>query len=284
MQGLLGSIPFVIVLAAGVCAPLAGWMAMRRARNIAIWFVYGALTGPIALFLLAAAPPGRCPACDHPVDGWAELCPVCGARFETLRTRLVAPPSLPTPADRPPAPWGSRRTDAPATGSTAPFPAAGAVVASADLPEPARVPARSPRRGTVRRRATDRVGALGSGGTPSGRAPADRPSSEVVLATAIYLSGNAGMEIGGLYAIARADDRVRIFGPVDTGQVAGRLEGLLADSEVAALEDRITIVVRRGRSSTSVVMQAAGGKRGAEFEEALAGSTATADPTSGTRP
>ena len=284
MQGLLGSIPFVIVLAAGVCAPLAGWMAMRRARNIAIWFAYGALTGPIALFLLAVAPPGRCPACDHPVDGWAELCPVCGVRFETLRSRLAAPPALPSPAVRTPALRGGRRADEVATGSTAPFPATGAVVASADLPEPVRAPVRSPRRGTVRRRATDRVGALGGGGTPSSRPPMDRPSSEVVLATAIYLSGNAGMEIGGLYAIARSDDRVRIFGPVDTGQVAVRLEGPLADIEVAALEDRISIVVRRGRSSTSVVMRAAGGKRGAEFEEALAGSTATADPTSGTRP
>ena len=75
MQGVLdGGVPIILVLLAGIGAPLAGWYATRRARNPGTWFVLGALIGPIALALLAVAPPGRCPECDSVIDGWAAAC------------------------------------------------------------------------------------------------------------------------------------------------------------------------------------------------------------------
>ena len=78
MQGVLDGFPIVLVLLAGVGAPLAGWYATRCARNPAVLFALGALTGPIALALLVFAPPGRCPTCDTEVHGWLSSCDRCG--------------------------------------------------------------------------------------------------------------------------------------------------------------------------------------------------------------
>jgi len=44
-----------------------------------VWFVFGAVLGPIAVLLLFAAPPGRCWMCDTPVRGWVSICAACGA-------------------------------------------------------------------------------------------------------------------------------------------------------------------------------------------------------------
>ena len=266
MLGLLGSVPIVVILVAGVCAPLAGWMAMQRARNPAIWFVYGALTGPIAILLLYAAPPGRCPECDQAVDGWATACRECGAPFETLGARLGRPAAAdppraatavaatrPGPTPGPPAPTAARApVPTSSLAPSSPVPSSQARPPSGMAPQPAR------------------AGAAPRPPLAVSRPPVSIASSEVVLATGIYLSGNTGMEIGALYAIARVEDRIRIFGPVDAGQQTVRLDRPLADTEVGAIEDRIVISSRHGRSTTSVVMRAVGGKRAADLEAALA--------------
>ncbi len=46
------------------------------------------------------------------------------------------------------------------------------------------------------------------------------------------------MEVGACYALARVEDRIRVFGPVDTGQLTVRHELPLDQAEVVALEDR----------------------------------------------
>ena len=86
MQGVIEGVPIILVLVAGIGAPLAGWYATRRYRNPGTWFVLGALTGPIALALLALSPPGRCPECDARVDGWAAYCDRC---VEPLPARIA---------------------------------------------------------------------------------------------------------------------------------------------------------------------------------------------------
>jgi hypothetical protein len=86
----------------------------------------------------------------------------------------------------------------------------------------------------------------------------------------VYLSGNAGMEVGAVYALARVGDLVRVFGPTDAGQLTVRFERRLDDVDVTSLDDRIIIAARTGRTPTSFVLRAAGGMRGETLEAALA--------------
>ncbi len=78
MPNIVGSLPVAIIIVVGVCAPLAGWLARQRARNPALWFVFGALLGPIAPLLLVAAPLGRCPRCGTRAQGWSGTAPSAG--------------------------------------------------------------------------------------------------------------------------------------------------------------------------------------------------------------
>jgi hypothetical protein len=86
----------------------------------------------------------------------------------------------------------------------------------------------------------------------------------------VYLSGNAGMEVGAVYALARVGDLVRVFGPTDAGQLTVRFERRLDDVDVTSLDDRIIIAGRTGRTPTSFVLRAVGGMRGETLEVALA--------------
>jgi hypothetical protein len=86
----------------------------------------------------------------------------------------------------------------------------------------------------------------------------------------VYLSGNAGMEVGAVYALARVGDLVRVFGPTDAGQLTVRFERRLDDVDVTSLDDRIIIAGRTGRTPTSFVLRAVGGMRGETLEAALA--------------
>ncbi len=260
MQGVIDGVPVILVLIAGIGAPLAGWYATRRYRNPGTWFVLGALTGPIALLLLAVSPPGRCPECDERVDGWPRYCDRCD---EPLPARI----SFGSPA-------GAARSAAmvpvmaPGVTSTASRPVA--------LPTPIDR-ARSSSRREVRPGWPDRpmVSPTSLGVrpmfTPSNYAAAtmaDQPSGDV-LSTGVYLSGNAGLEVGACYAIARDGDRVRVFGPVDAGQLTVRHEGAVNEFDVTAMDDRVIITGRGGRSGTAFVFRTIGGMRAADLELAL---------------
>jgi hypothetical protein len=276
VQGVLDGIPIVLVLLAGIGAPLAGWYATRRLRNPGVWFVIGALTGPIALGLLALAPPGRCPVCDTPVRGWPTLCARCGVRLQdgeypepvgsgtkaavddavavapprTVRqteTRLAPPLAPPTPIDsartaarrEPRSAWPERPMASPMSLGVRPTFTASNYVAATHAPE---------------------------------------ATSGEVLSTGVYISGNAGLEFGACYAIARDGDRLRVFGPVDAGQLTVRHEGFVHDFDVTAMDDRVIIAGREGRSSLTIVFRTIGGMRAAELELALAGPIAGAGP------
>jgi hypothetical protein len=110
--------------------------------------------------------------------------------------------------------------------------------------------------------------AVPASASSSASGSSDTPS-EHVLATGVYLSGNAGMEVGALYAIARVDDLIRVFGPVDAGQLTVRFERRLDDAEITGLDDRIVITGRSGRTPPSFVLRAVGGMRGPTLEAAL---------------
>lgn len=206
-----------VVVAAGVFAPLSGWFAVRRSRQPLIWFVFGALIGPLALALLALAPPGRCPSCAAPIDGWPATCRQCG---RALGPDGAAALAAPTPA-----------------------PGVGAPVSLID-----------PVAGTAE-------------ATPS--------LTGEIVSIGVYVSGNAGLEIGATYALSRAPgpngDRLRVFGPVDAGQITVRHEGPLDAFDVTGVDDRVIVSRRDGHSDLVCVFRALGGKRGTDLERALAG-------------
>jgi hypothetical protein len=265
----------VLVLLAGVGAPLAGWYATRRARHPAIWFVLGALLGPLAIALLALSPPGRCPNCDLRIEGWASICDQCGISLTSGVAGASGPAAPPSPAVPDPVQWPDR----------------------ADRPFAPRAPAPAPPTpiGTARtamRRDSHSLWpsqtmvspmALGTRAsfTASNFAAAttsDDVTAGEVLSTGVYISGNAGLEIGATYAIARDGDRLRVFGPVDTGQLKVRHEGPLLDFDVTAMDDRVIISGREGRSSLAIVFRTVGGMRAADLELALAAPVAGAGP------
>jgi hypothetical protein len=293
VQDIVGSLPVAIILIAGLCAPIAGWLAMQRSRNPALWFVFGALTGPVALMLLLAAPVGRCPRCETRASGWAGVCAACGTRLggifdedEAIRVAdhpVAAPVAL---AQQGSAPIDPLAVEGGTSGSPSFAPSAGAAAAGAmGAGAATSSQAGSPPPG------------FGPAATLRARAPSTMPRSETtnrvsavdatggeVLATAVYMSGNAGLEIGACYAIARVEDRIRVFGPVDTGQLTIRHERPMADGEVVALDDRLLITLRHGRSATSMIMRWVGGMAPASVEAALAPGTAEDRPTAELRP
>jgi hypothetical protein len=98
----------------------------------------------------------------------------------------------------------------------------------------------------------------------------DPPPGDV-LSTGVYISGNAGLEVGACYAIARDGDDLRVFGPVDAGQLTVRHEGPVDDFDVTAMDDRVIITGRDGRSTVAIVFRTIGGMRAADLEVALGG-------------
>jgi hypothetical protein len=94
-----------------------------------------------------------------------------------------------------------------------------------------------------------------------------------ILSIGVYISGNAGLEIGARYGLSRAPgrdgDNLRVFGPVDTGEITIRHEGPIDAFDVTGVDDRVIITGRDERSSLTCVFRALGGMRGADLERAL---------------
>jgi hypothetical protein len=275
VQGVLDGIPIVLVLLAGVAAPLAGWYATRRARDPAVWFVLGVVLGPLAIALLALAPPGRCPNCDLRIEGWASICDQCGVSLATGAAGVSRPAAPPRPVERDPVRWPDP-TDRPfaprAPAATAPTPIGTARTAmrrEAQGSWPSQTMVSPMALGTRASFTASNFEAATTG---------DDITAGEVLSTGVYISGNAGLEIGATYAIARDGDRLRVFGPVDTGQLKVRHEGPLLDFDVTAMDDRVIISGREGRSSLAIVFRTVGGMRAADLELALAAPVAGAGP------
>jgi hypothetical protein len=249
----LDSLPLGLVLIAGVFAPLSGWFASTRSRHPVVWFVLGAFIGPFAIALLALAPPGRCPACETPVGGWPSACARCGLAFGGVTGLLDERPTAPRPAGVGPR-WAEPER----------------VAETPSLAFTPTTPSLVPPRSSIQDLGGIRAEPTLAGGSNAGSVadPVMNPV-EQVLSTGLYLSGNVGLEIGATYAIARVGPTLRIFGPVDTGQLTVRLEGDLEDFEVTALDDRVVITGQPGRSSTALILRAIGGMRASELEHAL---------------
>jgi hypothetical protein len=106
---------------------------------------------------------------------------------------------------------------------------------------------------------------------PAQAASAPLDDDEVrVLSTGIYILGNAGLEVGARYGLARVGDRLRVFGPVDLGEVTVRHERPLAELEVTGIGDQLIVSMASRGSGLAMVFQGLGGMQPADLERALA--------------
>lgn len=248
------SLVVALLLVAGVFAPVSAWVATRRSRRPAIWFVFGALIGPAALAILALAPPGRCPTCGAPIRGWPEDCPRCGAPLPAV---LHQPGGGRVPTAGPAAP----PVEAPGSATGVPLRASAPVATQppASAPVATEPPTRSRPARDQRRH-------------PMGRTRSPAPVIEV-LGSGIYISGNAGLDFGARYGVARVsiagDERLRVFGPIDIGQMTIRHDGRLEDLEVIVSDDRVVVAGRQGRSTLMVVLRIGPGASASELEAIL---------------
>jgi hypothetical protein len=194
----------------------AAYVAAQRRRNPLWWAVLGAILGPIALLILRRAPPGRCWSCAAKTVGWSTLCAWCGEDVRGPARRAIAPTPEPEAPDvSAPAPLmliqGSGRSPRqpaePATDTVAhAAPAPVAADAAADGPVHRLKGVLGP---TVVSDPLAVAAPLGSASDP------DLEGREIVLASAIYVTGTRGLEAGSRYGIALIGTNLGILGPVD---------------------------------------------------------------------
>lgn len=245
MTDLFGAYAPALAVSAAIFGPLTGWFAGRRDRQPVVWLAFGALLGPLAIALLAIAPPGRCPLCDTPVAGWASFCEACGAPL-TVRARgsdrwrrpIAAGPALDAP--RSPA-TGARAAalrsiggEPPVVtgGPVTPLTLGGADVRASDEPDrswgrtspPVPFDAR-PRPGSPR--SSDRAGR--------------EPDESEILATGVYFGGSARLVVGARYVIARRGSALRILGPIEQDPNRVALERPLAQLTATSVGERLVI-------------------------------------------
>jgi hypothetical protein len=193
----------LVALSAVVCAPISVWLAARRDRNRALWAFYGVLLGPIALMILAAAPPAFCPSCGSRWSGWAPACAVCrGGRVASpIANRHVPVGGSPTVAVGLDTTVDLRR-------------AADGVEAQSEALA-----------------ATEPIGGLDGDG--------DKTAATVeatVMATGIFLRGSPALIIGMPYGIGVSGDNIVVTGPLTTapGEIVIEQPRKTADISITA--------------------------------------------------
>lgn len=262
----IGSIGLLIVVSATIFGPLTGWFAGRRDRHPVVWLLFGALLGPIALVLVATAPPGRCPLCDSQVFGWPRSCAVCGGPFREVgpawsgRIQEPEAPGVAAPADGTPGRTFGSADPAPTERSTAPIPLP--VGRAARTRRVERGPDAEPRPAFSTERGGER---LTHGSDHAAIDPGE------VLATAVYFGGTARLVVGSRYVIVRHDAVLRLLGPVDRDPSAVALERPLANLTATAIGERLVITEGpEERVSLALALGAFAGASGPQLEVALA--------------
>ncbi len=248
------SFGILVAASAIVFGPLSGWVAGTRGRQPVVWLVLGALIGPVALAIVWLAPPGRCPTCDEPVEGWDPgPCPRCGAPYRRGEDRarpVAVAEAEAAPALAPDTRAAPTMTDPTAgRGSRTPRAAGTGVPADTGEPGSSRRPAGRPgrRNGHLAGEGVSHVAPAPSapriGAAPAPRPPAREipPAAVTMITVAAYVGGSERLEIGTRYAIVRHGDALRVLGPVDTAPARVVVEHGLADLEVMTVGDRLLL-------------------------------------------
>lgn len=232
-DALNGAAPGFLAAALGF-GPATSWLAARRQRNPAIWLLFGALIGPLALLLVYLAPPARCPACGEATAGFGRVCTTCGADLRSpgstppaARDDAIAPArvTMPIPVmDAPTLP-------APRLGSVTPV--AVGPGSDAQHPLPDRLAAIGARRpgpvsadsGVMSRAAASVSGRLGL----------------TMIAIGVFVRGSETLAPGSRYLVARTVDRLIIVGPLEPAHDHLELDLPLAGLEADYIADRLVI-------------------------------------------
>ncbi len=274
----------LLILSAIVFGPLTSWLASRRDRQPAVWFVFGALLGPIATLLVLIAPRGRCPACDAPVRGWPATCRVCGT---SLPGAIAAPAAVvpAPPVERAPPTFvvvagGPGRPEPPATAPPATAMPATAPPVTAPLatapPVTAPLATAPPVTAPQAREARPAPGPASMSASPA--RPAARDEA-VILATGTFAGGSTSMGIGYRYAIGRRENELQILGPLDLTPDVIAVTRPLRDLEVTLAADKLLITGSRPRDPSFVVaFWQVGMRRGLDIERELAPHTPVEPP------
>jgi hypothetical protein len=255
-EAILAAAPALGVLALAF-GPLAAWLAARRQRNPALWLLFGAILGPIALGLILAAPPGRCWNCSERTAGFESRCSTCGADLRTLQPT--------TPAELAAA-VADEWTEPPVLRSV-PDP-------RHDVTLAARLAAQD-REGAPGAR-PDRLSAVGARRPGSGSGiPADPPEEfhpdVTILAIGVLVRSSERMLPGSRYLIARTHDRLHIIGPIEASDRHVELDMPLAGIEANFIADRLVITGRadNGRHSILLAFQSVAGMTGHPVDQAI---------------
>jgi hypothetical protein len=226
------------------------------------WALLGAILGPVSLLILQRAPPGRCADCDARTVGWSNVCAWCGEDVRGTHAELLDEPApLPEPDV-------SHPTTLTVIRGTGRDPGRPAELATDTAAHAAAVPptgADGAAVGPVHRLKSVL-------GTPTETGPANRPEpgagatdpggeAQIILASAVYVTGTRGLQAGSRYGIALIGTNLGILGPVDVDPsaivVLRQLRGLDATGEQGQL---IITAEERVRSKFVLVfMSLAGG-------------------------
>jgi hypothetical protein len=235
-------LPFIV--SAILFAPLASWLALRRARPWALWFVFGAALGPIATLLLVFSPPGRCPTCDTRSVGWPRSCTNCGLVFNWRsagnESGTAAGPIAPAPASA-----GSTVVQ-PASALPAATPARGtrgtlrtATQSTATPPPPAVLDADEPGR-----RSATTLGQRATAVTAPSPRPAPNqaaPDALAIIGSGVFIGGSESLQIGSRYLLARVGSELHVLGPVHVSPAAVATRLRLDGVEPVLVADRLLI-------------------------------------------
>ena len=256
-----------IVVSAIVFAPLCSWLALRRGRTWAAWFLFGIVLGPIAAGLLIAAPPGRCPSCGTRSKGWPRRCAGCGLNFSSRGSE--------------PAGSGIGRT----TGAPSQRESTAAAVASGPIAREAvgvlRPATGSRADGTVsvealahrpatalgRRPTTLKAAATSKASSPV--APRRSSGTVAILGSAIFMGGTEPLQIGSRYFLARIGPEMQALGPIHISPSAVAARIMLADTQATVVADRLLITGREGERGPTLAFSAVAIEPGVDLQEQL---------------
>jgi hypothetical protein len=259
-----------LVVAALILGPISAWLAARQQRNPAIWLLFGAVIGPIALAILVLAPPARCPSCAEPTAGFATRCAACGT---DLDSKAPGPADLMAWTDGavpngaggsvPGDASGGRRLRSLPDASTGSDGGPGRITGARDeMPgdgQPARLSAVGARRP--------------SGAATIGGSIIDGSRLDVtLLAMAVLVLGPEPLQSGSRYVIARSRDRLLVIGPVEASNEHVEYSLPLLGVEANYIADRLVVSATgddRNRSSIVIAFQSVASLTGRAVDEAI---------------
>ena len=259
----------------------AAWLALQRRRSPWSWALLGAVIGPVALMILRAAPPGRCWSCSARTVGWTTVCEWCG---EDVREPSEEPqPELPTPAPLTVI-HGMSRNEAPGWQFDVARSDTAAYVATTPPGRPSVVATSGP----VRRLKTTLDDTDAAPETtrsdPGPSLPAGGESDDIVLASAVYVTGSRGLQAGSRYGIALIGSNLGILGPVDVDPTAIAILRPLRGLDATGIRGQLIVTAdERSRDRFALVFMALAGGTPERVAEIIAAEATAAANASAAR-